>query len=227
MELFSTDAPVSLAHSSAGGRPLSLMMTDGLGNSLRTPADRQQLFEEVENYQPRLPVSPPLQNNCCLSAGGSQRVAETVSHHEAEWPVLQLTNVPKTPGRPLRKAPSRHKVVWFDASIRHVPSVFPIAKPKNWQAPLCRRRCCPGCHGLLSKKVVFQFGANCLNLLLGPSSSWFPCSRQDSAGSFSSTRIVVSVFDPLGGERPAESCLEHGNQEEDGPSKRLRQFAPN
>ena len=31
--------------------------------------------------------------------------------HEAEWPVLQLTKLPKTQGHPSRKARSRHKVV--------------------------------------------------------------------------------------------------------------------
>ena len=44
IELFSTDAQVSLAVSSAGGRAAQ-PYDGGLGNSLRTPAAREQVFE--------------------------------------------------------------------------------------------------------------------------------------------------------------------------------------
>ena len=50
-------------------------------------------------------------------------------HHRAEWLILQLTKLPKTQGRPSRKARSRPKVVEFDPSLRHVPGGFPTAKP--------------------------------------------------------------------------------------------------
>ena len=56
IELFSTDAPVSLAVSSAGGRATQ-PCDGGLGNSLRPAADRQQLFEDVESWKPRLTVA--------------------------------------------------------------------------------------------------------------------------------------------------------------------------
>ena len=76
-------------------------------------------------------------------------------------------------GCPSRKSLSRHKVVWFDASLRHVPSVCPLAKP-----PLPK---IGGRHSANARKLLFPFGASCLDLLRGPS----PCSRQDSAGPFS------------------------------------------
>ena len=53
IELFSTDAPVSLAVSSAGGRTTQ-PYDGGPGNLLRTKAAREQLFEDVENWRPRL-----------------------------------------------------------------------------------------------------------------------------------------------------------------------------
>ena len=53
VELFSTDAHVSLAVSSAGGRATQLY-DGGLGNSLRILAARQQLFEDVRGLPPRL-----------------------------------------------------------------------------------------------------------------------------------------------------------------------------
>ena len=56
IELFSTDAPVSLVVSSAGGRATQ-PYDGGFGNSLRTPADRQPLFEDVESWTPRLRVA--------------------------------------------------------------------------------------------------------------------------------------------------------------------------
>ena len=56
IELFSTDAPVSLAVSSAGGRATQ-PSDGGLGNSSRTPAAREQLFEDVESWKPRLIVA--------------------------------------------------------------------------------------------------------------------------------------------------------------------------
>ena len=56
IELFSTDAHVSLAVSSAGQRATQ-PSDDGLGNSLRTPAAREQLFEDVEIGKPRLMVA--------------------------------------------------------------------------------------------------------------------------------------------------------------------------
>ena len=56
IELFSTDAYVSLAVSSAGRRATQ-PHDDGLGNSLRTPAAREQLFEDVESGKPRLMVA--------------------------------------------------------------------------------------------------------------------------------------------------------------------------
>ena len=46
-----TDAHVSLAVSSAGGR--ATQPYDGLANSLRTPAAREQLFKDVESWKPR------------------------------------------------------------------------------------------------------------------------------------------------------------------------------
>ena len=48
IEFFSTDARVSLAVSSAGGRAPQ-HCDGGLGNSLRTPAARQQLIKDVES----------------------------------------------------------------------------------------------------------------------------------------------------------------------------------
>ena len=50
------DAPVSLAVSSAGGRATH-PCDGGLGNSLRTLAAREQLFEDVESWKPRLIVA--------------------------------------------------------------------------------------------------------------------------------------------------------------------------
>ena len=56
IELFSTDAHVSLAVSSVGRRATQ-PYDDGLGNSLRTPAAHEQLFEDVESGKPRLMVA--------------------------------------------------------------------------------------------------------------------------------------------------------------------------
>ena len=56
IELFSTDALVFLAVSSAGGRATQ-PYDGGLGNSLRTPATREELFEDVERWEPRLIVT--------------------------------------------------------------------------------------------------------------------------------------------------------------------------
>ena len=56
IELFSTEAPVSLAVSSAGGRATQ-PYDGGLGNSVRTPAAREQLFEDVESEKPGLIVA--------------------------------------------------------------------------------------------------------------------------------------------------------------------------
>ena len=51
--------------------------------------------------------------------------------HRAEWPVLQLTKLPKKPKRPWRTVRSHPKVVGFDSSLPHTPDVFPIAEPKR------------------------------------------------------------------------------------------------
>ena len=56
IELFSTDAHVSVAVSSAGGRATQ-PYDGGLGNSLRTPAAREQLFQYAERWKPRLIVA--------------------------------------------------------------------------------------------------------------------------------------------------------------------------
>ena len=56
LELFSKDAPLSLAVSSAGGRATQAHY-GGLGNSLRTPAAWEQLFEDVASWKPRLLVA--------------------------------------------------------------------------------------------------------------------------------------------------------------------------
>ena len=56
IELFSTDALVSLAVSSAGGRATQ-PHDGGLGNLLRTKAAREQLFEDVDCWMPRLIVA--------------------------------------------------------------------------------------------------------------------------------------------------------------------------
>ena len=56
IELFSTDAHVSLAVSLTGGRATQ-PHDSGLGNSLRNPAAREQSFEDVESWKPRLIVA--------------------------------------------------------------------------------------------------------------------------------------------------------------------------
>ena len=56
IELFSTDASVSLAVLSAGGRATQ-PSDGGLGNSLRTWAAQEQLFEDVGSWKPRLIVA--------------------------------------------------------------------------------------------------------------------------------------------------------------------------
>ena len=56
VELFSVDAPVSLAMLSAGWR-VTQPYDGGLSNSLRTLAARKQLFEDVESWKPRLIVA--------------------------------------------------------------------------------------------------------------------------------------------------------------------------
>ena len=57
IELFSMYAPLVLRQvSSAGGRATQ-PHGGGLGNSVRTPAAREQLFEDVESWTPRLIVA--------------------------------------------------------------------------------------------------------------------------------------------------------------------------
>ena len=56
IQVFSTDARVSLAVSSARGRATQPYVV-GLGNSLRTPAGQEQLFTDVESWKPRLIVA--------------------------------------------------------------------------------------------------------------------------------------------------------------------------
>ena len=56
MELCSADAHLFLAVSSAGGRATQ-PCDGGLGNSLRTPAAREQLLEDVASWEPRLIVA--------------------------------------------------------------------------------------------------------------------------------------------------------------------------
>ena len=59
-------------------------------------------------------------------------------HHKAAWVALQLTTLPKTQGRPPRKARSRPKLAGIDSHLHQMPSL-----PKNWRAPLSHRRFCP------------------------------------------------------------------------------------
>ena len=55
-ELFSTDPPVSFAvWSAGGGAPVSHDV--GLGDSLRTSATQEQLFEDVGSWESRLIVA--------------------------------------------------------------------------------------------------------------------------------------------------------------------------
>ena len=56
IELFSTDASVSLAVLSAGGRATQ-PYDGGLGNSLRTSTAQEQMSEDVGSWKPRLTVA--------------------------------------------------------------------------------------------------------------------------------------------------------------------------
>ena len=56
IELFLDDAPVSLAISSAGG-PATQPCDSGLGDSLKTSAAQEQLFEDIGSWKPRLIVA--------------------------------------------------------------------------------------------------------------------------------------------------------------------------
>ena len=102
--------------------------------------------------------------------------------HKAERLALLLTKLAKdTEGRLSRKARSRPKVVGFDSSLRHTPGVFPLAK-RSLPKIGGRRSRTVRCHGLFTRKLVFQFGVAAVDLLWRPSSSRFPRSRQDLAG---------------------------------------------
>ena len=84
-------------------------------------------IREVGNDQPRLPAFHIFK----LLLPGRPGFLKSYQgcHHKAVWPVLQLTTLPKTQGRPSRKARSLPKVAGFDSSLHHTPGVSSIAEP--------------------------------------------------------------------------------------------------
>ena len=100
---------------------------ENIPSSCALSPDQFEIGEEG-NYQPRRPALHIFKQLLPVCLLGFLKDLQD-RHHKAEWPTLQLTRLPKTQERPSRRARSRHKVVWFDASLRHVPSVFPMSKP--------------------------------------------------------------------------------------------------
>ena len=92
IELFSTDVLVFLAVSSAGGRATQ-PYDGGLGNSLRTPASREELFEDVERWEPRLVVTylpdwTPEVSDLALELVRKQRAERTGDSSQVSTPHL-------------------------------------------------------------------------------------------------------------------------------------------
>ena len=117
------------------------------------PPHTQGLFGGGFRRADPLPASD-IFKQLLLGRRGPQKSCQD-RHHENEWPVLSLTKLPKKQKRPWRKARSRPKVVGFDSSLHHTPSVSPIAKPSlagTAVPPSLLSRC----HGLFSGSLSFN-----------------------------------------------------------------------